>query len=91
MDPAAVERAIRKLDPAGIERVAYTCQLSGKEYEVLLVGDQLALRLADTLPEAEDADGARILPKRREREKLVPNTYEALLESIGHHSMLRGG
>lgn len=61
MDPAAVESALRRLDPAGMERVAYTCQLSGKEEAVLLVGDQLASRLAEALPEAEDANGARIL------------------------------
>jgi hypothetical protein len=61
MDPAAVESALRRLDPTGMERVAYTCQLSGKEEEVLLVGDQLASRLAEALPEAEDTNGARIL------------------------------
>ena len=61
LDPAALESALRRLDPTGMERIAYTCQLSGKEEEVLLVGDQLAPRLAEALPEAEDANGARIL------------------------------
>ncbi len=61
MDPAAVEAATRRLDPVGVEWVSYTCQLSGKEEAILLIGEQLAARLAETLPGAKDTKGTKIL------------------------------
>lgn len=61
MEPSTVEDAMRRLDPAGVERVSYTCQLSGKEEEILLIGDLLAFQLADAVPEAEDSGDARML------------------------------
>ena len=41
--------------------IASTCQLSGKEEEILLIGNLLAFKLADCLPEAEDSNDAMIL------------------------------
>lgn len=61
MDPAAVEAAVRRLDPMGVEWVTYTCQLSGQKEAILIVGDQLATRLANSLPAAEDAGSTKIL------------------------------
>ena len=84
MDPAA----LRRLDLADIERVAYTCQLSGKEEEVLLVGDQLASRLAEVLPEAEDANGARILIEPAECLP-VSNPYRITSYNVCYTKLLR--
>jgi len=61
LDPAVVEQAVGRLDPLGTTRVAYTCKISGEEEELLLIGDRLAARLAEALPEAEDAGDAKIL------------------------------
>ena len=61
MESSAVEDAMHRLDPAGVERVSSTCQLSGKEEEILLIGNLLAFKLADSVPEAEDSSDAMIL------------------------------
>jgi|GEM_PF-1306919 len=61
LDPAVVEEAVGQLDPSGAERVSYTCKISGEEEELLLIGDRLAARLAEALPEAEDTGDAKIL------------------------------
>lgn len=61
MESSAVEDAMRRLEPAGLERVSYRCQLSGKEEEILLIGELLAFQLADAVPESEDSSDARIL------------------------------
>lgn len=61
MDPAAVEEAMGRLDPDGTVRVPYTCRISGKKEEILLLGKHLAARLAEAMPETGDAAGARIL------------------------------
>ena len=49
------------LDSSGIERVSYTCHLSGKEEELMLIGDRLAGQLAETVAEIKDASNAKIL------------------------------
>lgn len=61
LDPDAVEAARRELEHAGVARISYKCRLSGKEAATLLIGGRLASRLAGTVPEAGDADDARIL------------------------------
>ena len=61
MDPADVEAAVRRLDRGGVERVSYTCQLSGETETILLLGDDVASRLAQSLPEVNDIAEARIL------------------------------
>ena len=61
LEPATVEAAMARLDDEGVVRVPYTCKISGRSEEILLIGDILASRLAATLPEAEDAAGARML------------------------------
>lgn len=61
MDPAAVEAAKGRLDDEGTVRVPYTCQISGKEEDILLLAERLAERLAAAMPEAVDAAGAKIL------------------------------
>ena len=61
MDPADVEAAVRRLDRAGVERVSYTCQLSKETETILLVGDDVASRLAHSLSEVNDIAEARIL------------------------------
>ena len=61
MDPADVEAAVRRLDRGGVEQVSYTCQLSGETETILLVGDDVASRLARTLSEVNDIAEARIL------------------------------
>ena len=61
LDPAAVEDAMKGLDSSGIERVSYTCHLSGKEEELMLIGDRLAGQLAETVAEIKDASNAKIL------------------------------
>ena len=61
MDPAAVESAAQKLDPSGFQRVACTCQLSGKAEEIILLGRQLATQLAADIDEIESTDDATIL------------------------------
>lgn len=61
MEPTAVEEASRRLDPAGVEWVSYTCQISGKTEAILLIGDDLASRLTGSLPEVEDLKGAKVL------------------------------
>lgn len=50
-----------RLDAGGLTRVPYTCRISGQKEEVLLLGSRLAERLVAALPEAMDADGARLL------------------------------
>jgi len=61
MDPATVEAASKRLDPAGLERVAYTCKLSGAKESVLLIGDELASEIMKSLPTAENLTGTKIL------------------------------
>lgn len=61
MDPADVETAMRGLDRAGVARVSYTCQLSGEKETILLLDDDVASRLAQTLSEVDDIAEARIL------------------------------
>ena len=61
MVPTAVEAALRRLDPAGVQWVSYTCQISGKTEAILLIGDDLASRLTGSLPEVEDVEGTKIL------------------------------
>ena len=61
MDPAAVKTAIKKLSPSGIKWMPYTCQISGKEENILLIGDDLASQLASSLAEVEDTNGTKIL------------------------------
>lgn len=61
MESSTVEDAMRRLDSAGVERVSYTCQLSAKEEAILLIGDLVASRLADVVPEAEDSSDARLM------------------------------
>ena len=61
MDPADVEAAVRRLDRGGVERVSYTCQLSGEKEAILLVGEDVASRLAESLSEVDDIAGAKIL------------------------------
>lgn len=61
MDPAVVETALTRLDPAGVEWVSYTCQISGKTEAILLIGDDLASRLAESLQEVGDANEMRVL------------------------------
>jgi hypothetical protein len=60
-DPKTVETAMARLDPEGTVRVPYTCQISGKQEKILLLGSRLAARLAEAMPEAGNAAGARIL------------------------------
>ncbi|GAA0681562.1 hypothetical protein GCM10009104_02790 [Marinobacterium maritimum] len=61
MDPAVVGAALKRLQPEGVEWVSYTCQISGKTESILLIGDDLASRLTGLLPEAEDANGMKVL------------------------------
>ncbi len=61
MDPAVVAAASKRLRPAGMEWVSYTCQISGKTEAILLIGDDMASRLAASLPEVADAGGMKIL------------------------------
>lgn len=61
MDPATVEAASRRLDPAGVERVAFTCKLSGVKESVLLIGDKLAAEIMKFLPTVESVTGLKIL------------------------------
>ena len=61
VDPRDVEQAMTGLDPGGQTRVAYVCKLSGAREEILVVGSELAERLADAMPDADDPDDAKIL------------------------------
>ena len=61
MEPAVVEDALKRLHPAGVEWVSYTCQISGNTEAILLLGDDMASRLTGTLPEVEDVNGMKIL------------------------------
>jgi len=61
LDPATVANAAQRLDPKGVERVSYTCQLSGEKEALLLLGDDFASRLAESLPDVEDIGCAKIL------------------------------
>jgi len=61
MDPAAVEAALKQLHPAGVGWVPYTCQISGKTEAILLIGDDIASRMTEVLPEVEDVNGVKIL------------------------------
>ena len=61
LDAAAVDAASRRLKPSGIERVAYTCKLSGKQETVLLIGDELAAEVRKSIPGADTSNGAKVL------------------------------
>ena len=61
MDPSSVKNAMQRLDTGGIVRVPYTCQLSGNEEEILLLGDTLAAEISEVVEQAEDAGDAKIL------------------------------
>ena len=61
MDNAAVKDASKRLDADGVVPVRYTCQLSGEEESVILIGDELATEITKTLPETIDVNGTRIL------------------------------
>ena len=61
MDPADVEAAVKRLDRGGVERVSYTCQLSGETETILLIGDAVASRLVQSLSEVNDIAEAKIL------------------------------
>lgn len=61
MDPAMVESALKRLHPAGVEWVSYTCKISGKTEAILLIGDDMASQLTESLPEVDDAKGMKIL------------------------------
>jgi hypothetical protein len=61
MDPATVEAASRRLDPTGVEWVAYTCKLSGANESVLLIGDDLGAEIMKSLPTVENLTGMKIL------------------------------
>jgi len=61
IDPATVDVAFGRLNPAGIEWVAYTCKLSGAKESVLLIGDVLASEMMKSLPAVKDVAGMKIL------------------------------
>jgi len=61
MDPATVEAASRRLDPAGVEWIAYTCKLSGAKESVLLIGDELAKEIMKSVPTVDNLTGMKIL------------------------------
>lgn len=61
MDRHEVESALKRLQPEGVEWVSYTCKISGKSEEILLIGDDFAFRLLESLPEVEDVAGMKIL------------------------------
>lgn len=61
MDSADVEAALKRLDPADWEWVSYTCQISGKTEAILLLGDEMASRLAESLPEVAGANEMKVL------------------------------
>jgi hypothetical protein len=61
IDPATVEAASRRLDPAGVEWVTYTCKLSGAQESVLLIGNELAAEIAKSLPTVADFTATKIL------------------------------
>lgn len=61
IDPAMVEAASRRLDPAGVEWVPYTCKLSGAKESVLLMGDNLATEMMKSLPTMVNFTGIKIL------------------------------
>jgi hypothetical protein len=60
MDPATVEAASRRPDPAGVEWVAYTCKFSGTKQSVLVIGDELAAGIMKSLPAVESLTGTKI-------------------------------
>ena len=61
MDPIALEAALKRLDPGGMEWITYTCILSEEEESVLLIGDDLAVQVARSVSEINDITGAKIL------------------------------
>jgi hypothetical protein len=61
MDAAVVGVAARRIDPAGVEWIPYTCKLSGNRELVLLIGDELAARIMAALPAVENIAGTKIL------------------------------
>jgi hypothetical protein len=61
MDPATVNNVKTKLESSGIAWIPYTCQISGDKENILLIGNDLASKLAPSLTEAEDANGTKIL------------------------------
>lgn len=61
MDTAAVKAALKRLDANGVVPVRYTCQLSGEEESVILIGDELATEITKTLPETIDINGTKIM------------------------------
>jgi transcription initiation factor IIE alpha subunit len=61
MNPATVEAASRQLEANGLVWVTYTCQFSGKEESVLLIGDAIATEVTKSLPGVDDLNGTKIL------------------------------
>jgi hypothetical protein len=61
MASADVDTARTRLDPAGVEWVSYTCQLSGETETILIIGEQLASRLVNFVPAVKDAKDCKIL------------------------------
>jgi DNA-binding transcriptional ArsR family regulator len=59
--PVDVEAAARRLDPGGVERVSYTCQLSGETETLVLLGDDVASHLAESLSDIDTVAEAKIL------------------------------
>lgn len=61
IDPATVHEVTKYLSPSGIKWLPYKCQLTGKEENILLIGNDIALRLTPSITEADNANDARIL------------------------------
>ena len=61
INPATVEAASRRLDPAGVEWIPYTCKLSGAKESVLLIGDDLAAEVMKSIPTGVNLTGTKIL------------------------------
>jgi hypothetical protein len=61
IDTATVEAAARRLDPAGVEWVPYTCKLSGAKESVLLIGDDLAAEVMKSIRTGVNITGTKIL------------------------------
>lgn len=61
IDPATVAAASRRLDPAGVEWVPYTCKLSGAKESVLLIGDDLAAKVMKSIQTGVNFTGTKIL------------------------------
>jgi hypothetical protein len=61
MDPSSVKNAMQRLDADGVERIPYTCKISGNREEILLLGENLASRISRAVMEAGDSGDAKIL------------------------------